>query len=381
MANENPSKKVNLEIQSSDQPGVIDAVEQVTDTRPWSVGGVIDNSGYESSGRTHVTAQYQNFDLGGLDHTFSAQYTTSTEDPSKLRVYGAGYHIPIYGYADSLDFYGTYSTINSGTVAAGLLDLQVSGAGAVFGVHFNHDLPRIGHYDSQLVLGLDRKEFRDDIDFQGAATRWRCDRRPHQPVLCRAMGDTRGRLSTSISPGSATFPGARRPATPISQRHGRARRLRTASSAMAPDSTDPWRHDWQLRLTVNGQETHDALVPGEQFGIGGATSVRGLLEREIENDKGFTANAEIHTPNLCGAIHDGLTLCNALTFFDDGRADRNDALPGEETHQSVNSAGVGFRLTRGRFLTLQMDYGHVVSASDPQQRGAQRLHAMLAVAY
>jgi hemolysin activation/secretion protein len=380
VANENPSKKVNLEMQSSDQPGVIDAVEQVTDTRPWSVGGVLDNSGYESSGRTHVTAEYQNFDLGGLDHTFSAQYTTSTEDPSKLRVYGAGYHLPIYGYADSLDFYGTYSTINSGTVAAGLLDLQVSGAGAVFGVHFNHDLPRIGHYDSQLVLGLDRKEFRDDIDFQGEQLGGDVTVDPISLSYVGQWAVPVGAFNFYLT-GIRNIPGG----SQASDADFTAARSGSTSSygllRYGAGFNRPIVHDWQLRLTVNGQATHDALVPGEQFGIGGATSVRGLMEREIENDKGFTANAEIHTPNLCGAIHDGLTLCNALTFFDDGRADRNDALPGEETHQSVNSAGVGFRLTRGRFLTLQMDYGHVVSASDPQQRGAQRLHAMLAVAY
>jgi hemolysin activation/secretion protein len=380
VANENPSKKVNLEMQSSDHPGVIDAVEQVTDTRPWSVGGVIDNSGYESSGRTHVTAEYQNFDLGGLDHTFSAQYTTSTEDPSKLRVYGAGYHIPIYGYADSLDFYGTYSTINSGTVAAGLLDLQVSGAGAVFGVHFNHDLPRIGHYDSQLVLGLDRKEFRDDIDFQGEQLGGDVTVDPISLSYVGQWAVPVGAFNFYLT-GVRNIPGG----SQASDADFTAARSGSTSSygllRYGAGFNRPLVHEWQLRLTVNGQATHDALVPGEQFGIGGATSVRGLMEREIENDKGFTANAEIHTPNLCGAIHDGLTLCNALTFFDDGRANRNDALAGEETHQSVNSAGVGFRLTRGRFLTLQMDYGHVVSASDPQQRGAQRLHAMLAVAY
>jgi hemolysin activation/secretion protein len=380
VANENPSKKVNLEMQASDQAGVIDAVEQVTDTRPWSVGGVIDNSGYESSGRTHVTAEYQNFDLGGLDHTFSAQYTTSTEDPSKLRVYGAGYHIPIYGYADSLDFYGTYSTINSGTVAAGLLDLQVSGAGAVFGVHFNHDLPRIGHYDSQLVLGLDRKEFRDDIDFQGEQLGGDVTVDPISLSYVGQWAVPVGAFNFYLT-GVRNIPGG----SQASDADFTAARSGSTSSygllRYGAGFNRPLVHEWQLRLTVNGQATHDALVPGEQFGIGGATSVRGLMEREIENDKGFTANAEIHTPNLCGAIHDGLTLCNALTFFDDGRADRNDALPGEETHQSVNSAGVGFRLTRGRFLTLQMDYGHVVSASDPQQRGAQRLHAMVAVAY
>jgi hypothetical protein len=30
---------------------------------------------------------------------------------------------------------------------------------------------------------------------------------------------------------------------------------------------------------------------------------------------------------------------------------------------------------------VQMDYGRVVSATDPQQKGDQRLHAMLAVTY
>jgi hemolysin activation/secretion protein len=363
MANENPSKKVNLELQSSEQPGVIDAVEQVTDSRSWSVGGVLDNSGYESSGRTHVTAQCQNFDLGGLDHTFSAQYTTSTEDPSKLRVYGAGYHLPLYGYADSLDFYGTYSTINSGTVAAGLLDLQVSGAGAVFGVHFNHNLPRIGHYDSQLVLGLDRKEYRDDIDFQGQQLGGDVTVDPISLSYAGQWAIPAGNFNFYLT-GVHNIPGGAQASDADF----------TAARSGATSSYGLFRYGAGFNRPL-------PRVPGEQFGVGGATSVRGLQEREIENDKGFTANAEIHTPNLCGAIHDGTTLCNALTFFDDGHAYRNDALPGEATHQSVNSAGVGFRLTRGRNMTLQLDYGHVVSTSDPQEKGDQRLHAMLALAY
>lgn len=41
------------------------------------------------------------------------------------------------------------------------------GAGAVYGVRFNHNFPRFGHYDSQVVLGVDRKEYRNDIDFAG----------------------------------------------------------------------------------------------------------------------------------------------------------------------------------------------------------------------
>jgi hemolysin activation/secretion protein len=143
----------------------------------------------------------------------------------------------------------------------------------------------------------------------------------------------------------------------------------------------PLVRDWQMRLTLNGQATHDALVPGEQFGVGGATTVRGLQEREISDDKGFTANAEVHTPNLCGAISGSSTRCNALVFLDGGRVSRNQALAGESTHDTVSGAGLGFRLSSGRALSLQVDYGRIVDASNPQLRGEQRVHALLAFSY
>lgn len=379
MANENPSKKIELELQSAAQPGVIDAVESVTDEKTWSVGGMLDNSGYESSGRTHVTAQYQNFDILGLDHTFSAEYTTSTEEPSKLHVYGAGYHIPLYRYGDSLDFFGTYSTINSGTVSVGLLDLQVSGAGAVFGTRFNHNFPRFGHYDSQLVLGLDRKEFRNDIDFAGQQLGSDVTVDPISLSYVGQWAAAAGHVNFYLTavrniPGGSqgadsNFTGARSGA---SSSYGLLR--------YGVGLTRPLLREWLLRLTFNGQATHAALVPGEQLGAGGATSVRGLQERALQGDQGFTVNAEVHSPNLC-AFRSGAARCNALAFFDDGHLWRNDSLPGETTRQSVNSAGVGVRFAYGRYLSVQMDYGRVVSASDPNQKGDQRLHALLALSY
>ena len=110
-------------------------------------------------------------------------------------------------------------------------------------------------------------------------------------------------------------------------------------------------------------------------------SQRGLHEREISDDQGFTANAELDTPNLCAAAGAQSMQCTLLGFFDDGNVYRNQALPGEETHVSVDSAGAGFRLARGRMLSLQMDYGHVISASDTQQKGEQRFDAVLAVSF
>jgi hemolysin activation/secretion protein len=109
--------------------------------------------------------------------------------------------------------------------------------------------------------------------------------------------------------------------------------------------------------------------------------VRGLQERDLSDDKGVTANAELHTPNLCANYSGGRARCDLLTFFDDGHLSRNDALPGEPTRLLVDSAGVGFRLNVGRNLTAQLDYGHVLSATDAAEKGDQRLHALLTAAF
>jgi hemolysin activation/secretion protein len=380
IANENPSKKATLELKGGGEPGVIDGVVQVVDEKSWSAGAIVDNSGFDPSGRYHVTAQYQNFNLWGLDHVFSAQYTTSVDDPSKLSVYGAGYHIPLYSSGDSLDFYGSYSTINAGTVSAGLVDLLVSGAGTVYGAHYNYGLPRVGHYDSQLTAGFDHKAFRNDVEFNGLQLGGDVTVDPLSLSYIGQWALPGGNLNFYLTavhnvPGGAQasdgdFTAARSGATPS---YGLLR-YGAGYTRVLPQ-------EWQMRLTLNGQSTHDALVPGEQFGVGGAASVRGLHEREIADDAGFAASAELYTPNVCAALRDAATRCTVLAFIDDGHVSRHEALPGEEAHVSVSSAGMGFRLTSGRTLSLQMDYGRIFSASNAQQKGEQRLHAMIAAAF
>jgi hemolysin activation/secretion protein len=380
IANENPSKQATLQLLGSAQPAAVDAVVHVADEKPWRAAITFDNSGLDTSGRNEVTAQIQDFDLWGLDHVFSLQYTTATEDPHKVNVYGAGYHIPFYGLSDSLDVYGSYSNIRAGSVAAGLVDLQVSGAGTVYGAHLNHDFARMGSYDSQLTLAFDHKAYRNDVDYAGAQLGGDVT---VAPVSVSYVGQW------ALSSSSANFY-----LTGVHNVPGGSQGSEedfTAARAGATRNYALLRYGagyiwtlvdgWQVRLSVNGQWTRDALVPGEQFGVGGAASVRGLQERDLSDDKGVTANAELHTPNLCATFSGGRARCDLLTFFDDGQLSRNDALPGEPTRLMVDSAGAGFRLNMGRSLTAQLDYGHVLSATDPAEKGDQRLHAAVTVAF
>ena len=127
MANENPARKIKLTLQDASADDVIDASLAVSDEKPWKVMFNLDNTGTGPTGKTHAGVVLQHANLWGRDHVGSFQYTTTVEEPSKVSVYGLGYHIPLYLLGDSVDLYASYSNIDSGSVSAGLFDLSVSG--------------------------------------------------------------------------------------------------------------------------------------------------------------------------------------------------------------------------------------------------------------
>ena len=99
--------------------------------------------------------------------------------------------------------------------------------------------------------------------------------------------------------------------------------------------------DWSVRLAFNGQLTRNALVAGEQFGLGGANSVRGFNERAYSNDKGYQTDFEIYTPDFAPKLDLAGTRLRLLAFYDTGTLGRNFIQPGEQTGLSVDSIGIG----------------------------------------
>ncbi len=376
VANENPVKKTTLQLQSGERDDEIDANLQVEDERPWTAGVSVDNTGDEHTGRNHLTVQYQNADIGGVDHVLSMQYTTSLSDPGQVHVYGAGYHIPLYSIGDSIDLYGSYSSVDSGMVTAGVFDLAVSGEGTVFGGRYNHNLHKIGDFESKVIFGLDVKAYKNDISYLGAPLGNDVTVHPLSVTYTGNWSKKNDTVNFYLS-GIHNIPGG----------DNGSQADFTAARANATDNYNILRYgasyfrvlpaDWQLRLALNGQATSDALVQGEQFGIGGATSVRGFLEREISDDQGRVTNAEIYTPNVCS----GGGQCRFLGFYDTGYVSHNDGLPGELEHQSIGSVGLGWRISMQHYLVFQTDFAHVVDGSELTPKGSNRAHFRLVLNY
>lgn len=376
LANDNPAKKVTMKLQSAQQDDQVEALLEVEDSAPWSAMLNADNSGTSATGKTHVGVVLQHANLFGRDHVASLQYTTSAEEPGRVKVYGLGYHVPLYGLGDALDLYASYSNIDSGTIAAGILNLAVSGKGAVYGARYTHNFAKRGDYESRLQYGVDYKAFKNSVLLLGAQLG--NDVTVHPLSLAYTGNWTLGQ-------GDAGVTGTLLRNVPGGSRGGQADFSRARAGArddytvvrLGASYSRAVAGQWLLRALANAQLTGDALVPGEQFGAGGAASVRGFDERVVSNDAGINANLELYTPNLCG---EGRWNCRALAFVDAAHARRNHALAGELERLSISSAGLGLRVALASNVNLQLDYGRVLSGGAIRADGG-RLHVRFGLAY
>ncbi len=380
MANENPAKKVSLGLESSDQEGQVDAILRTADERPWKVGLNVANTGNESTGKTHLGLLMQHANLFNLDHVGSFQYTTTKEKPSKVAVYGLGYHVPLYSVGDSLDFFASYSDVDSGVINVGVLELAVSGKGKVFGMRYNHNLGRFGDYEPKLSYGFDYKAFINSIDAKG--TQLGDDIIVH-PISVTYSGTKplkNGEVNFSLTL-VRNIPGGK------DGRSSDFRDARTGATAsytllrFTGNYTRNLPKEWQLRLATNGQITSDALIPGEQFGAGGAASVRGFNEREISNDSGVQVNAELYSPNFCNKFGEVAAQCRLVLFYDAAHVSRNYTQPKEPPRESIGSVGLGWRLLLSKYVSSQIDWGHRVNLGANKKRSTGQLHFRLNISY
>jgi len=391
LANESPAKQTSVLLRSGAEEGVVDALVRVTDERPLKYRLALDNTGNSQTGTFRVGVGYQDANMFNRDHVLSMQYVTAPNDarhadhfsviPSRdVTLIGGSYHIPIYRWGDSIDITAGYSNVSSG-VMQNLFD--VSGAGTIFGVKYNHALPRWGDLQHRLGFGWDWRGFRSKVLPLGTDFPLVPDINVH-PISILYSGTYRqSSHETSYSLGfHENLPGGN---------DGGSAAFQAARLGGRPGYTI-WRYrishkrefgnDWQMRAAFNGQATRDRLVAGEQFGIGGIDSVRGFLEREVASDHGYRGTIETYTLDLAG-LTDWLSgyRMRGVLFYDWGRVTRMEPLSSEPYRQSMASAGFGMRLSQGTSLSLRLDYAIVVDKGGLRSRGDGRMHMTFAYAF
>lgn len=385
-ANESPVKQARVVLRPALQQGEVDAKVEVEDDKTWRLFSTLDNTGTNQTGRTRLGVGLQHANLFNRDHVVTAQYITSPEKLDQVAIYSLGYRLPLYTLGDSIDLFAGYSDVDAGTTETPAGPLQFAGQGTVYGVRYNLLFPRQGEYEHKLVLGADYRIYDNlcSVGVFGAAG-------------CGSAG-----ANVRVHPLSLSYTGQwTRPGSQMSfyatvsrniagGRDGKDQDLIAARPNADADYTilryginygAGLKSDWQVRLRMDTQYSEDALVQGEQFGVGGWNSVRGFLEREIANDRGYSGALELYTPNLGPRIGLGIDNLRLLAFIDAGVAVRNDPVAGDIVRQTVSSAGLGLRMNAGKNFTVRADGATVIDEGGAQQRDEIRVHFGILVSF
>ena len=350
IANENPNKQIQVGIKEADEPDKIDATVTVKESRPWTFGASLSNAGSASSGRDRFTISGGHTNLFNRDHTFIGAYTTSLERTSDVKQLGLSYKVPLYTLGGVVGANYTRSDVvgNFGTFTS-------TGAGHTFGVNYTHYLPPDGGRRNYLSLAYDDKLFRASvINDQTIGV----DRRSRPLTLGHS---SRTETDTAVWGYNVDFafntPGGH--GNDLESYRAEDPNIDTArwkALRGGASYSGSWRGSWTWSVRGQYQYSPDALISGEQFGLGGQGSVRGTsIERPISGDKGLALTFELTTPELM----QGLRL---LAFLDAGWLGNNNPAPPKPTSDRLASAGLGMRYGSGNY-SLSVDYGQILQGS------------------
>ena len=374
LANENPSKRTAVSLATGDRAGEIIARVALEDkkTSHFTLGA--DNTGGAASNSTRISATYRHNNLLNKDHQLAAQYITSPDNPSDVRVAGLAYRIPLYTIGDSLQFTAIHSTANSGSVSG----FDLTGRGTILSGRYTHNLRPQGAYNHHLGFGLDTRRYNSGLTLQnsGASLNTRLNVHPVSLTYSgawRTQAHQAGGHATlvhNISGGS----------------HGKASDFNANRAGAEPDYTllryGAWYNrvfpnNWSASVTFNGQYTDDLLVPVEFFGVGGLDSVRGFHEREAAGDTGNRLSLEVRTPDL--APHMGLeqSSMRLAWFVDSAYMQRKQAFSGEQKNVSLASTGLGVHYSFANSGHLRLDLANVLKGDGIRSDNSQRLHFSL----
>jgi hemolysin activation/secretion protein len=372
--NQLPDRTVTPSLKPGHRPDTVD-VDLVVDDKLPVHGSLEANNRYNAdthAERLSASLSYNNFFQRGDSATVT--YSVAPEDVRDSEVNSASYlfHIP-----DSrLSVLLTYLHSNSNVVALGTTDVVGRGTTAGFrllvplgstsgsnGVSFSHSFS-VG-WDYKRFYELD--SFSETGTFTSAPVTYYPLTASYAASWTTAKSSTDANVSVELGLNHAgseinVFDNKRFDAVPgFSIVHAGVTRQQDL-----PYGLQAWG-------SLNGQITNQSLVSSEQFGLGGADSVRGYLEAEDLGDYGATLQTELRSPDLKKYLGGPIQSWRFHIFGDTGIAQLRNPTPGQQFAFGLNSVGIGTRVNLWGYLNGSVQDAQVTSRGPNTKAGTNRV--------
>lgn len=162
LANDNPSRNIQMNFAPDKEPGVMDVELAVRELNPLRYGVTLENTGNKQTGNTRVGGIIHHSNLWDKSHIGAVSFVTSLEKPNQVQQLGLSYQVPLAVWGDSVTFNASHSTVNSGLVANAF---DISGQGQSVGAHYQRNLARDFYNKHVLDVGLDYRAYKNTINF------------------------------------------------------------------------------------------------------------------------------------------------------------------------------------------------------------------------
>lgn len=378
--NANPYRRVDAVFAPGEAANTTDVILQTDDRLPLRVNAGYDNAGVRDLGRDRFFAGIDYGNLFGLDQHVAYQFTASNDffsgnpdiegraNRARFMAHALSYIAPL-PWHDSIELFGVYAQSTPRLPDS----YGQTGISAQMSVRYDWRLPTTSDTPQLVQFGYDFKRSNNDLEFGGFQV-FNSNTHVHQFLLTYDLskpgdaGAAHASATLVASPGGldssnsdTAFDAARHGAT-----------ARYAYLQIAAQRAFALGGGFALNARGTFQWTPNTLLPSEEMGLGGESSVRGYEPYVVLGDRGWNVQTELRAPVL--PFGTSGAAAQPFVFVDAGHVWNRIDQPAEAGNASLVSVGAGVRFQWSRFVDFRCTYGVPLRAPTP---GASRAPMVL----
>lgn len=386
LGSQSVDRKITPILRAGETPGTLEVDLKVKDELPLHGRVELNGRNTASTSRLRLVSSLHYDNLWQKLHSASLMYQVAPEDSEQVDVWAGTYVMPLPESNAKLAFYTVSSFSNAQVASAGALN--VVGIGKIFGARLIKPLMDLHDYSHSLTLGVDYKNFKEDLNLIGADT----ERTPiaYLPFLAQYASSLKGEKSLLTFDFGVNFAvrglGSQQDQFDhIGPDRSEGKRIGSRANYMyvktGTSLTQQLPYSTELYARMSAQKADSPLISNEQFSLGGMQSIRGYFETQTLADDAIMGTLELRSPHLAPAYRDSINKLQAVAFVDGGRGWTIAAPSNPSTVFNLASAGLGLRFQLWKYFGGILDLGVPLTSLGTVKQGDPKLHFNVATEF